>query len=108
MKANPAVSSPGREGIRTGEISILCATRGRPELLTQSFATLKSTTTRKDKTVLWVYVDEDDVTTREAIKAGKIADPGMTVNWHLGPERRGWAKRTRPCGTLQVVRPKST
>jgi hypothetical protein len=89
MNANDPASSPGREGIRTGEISILCATRGRPELLTQSFATLKATTTRKDKTVLWVYVDEDDSATREAIRAARIMDPGMRVNWHVGPRTPG-------------------
>ena len=43
--------------IRKGEVSILMATRGRPELLAQSFASLKQSTAQKDKTVVWVYVD---------------------------------------------------
>jgi hypothetical protein len=75
--------------IRTGEISILLATRGRPELLAQSIAALKATTAQKDKTVLWVYVDEDDEVTRKAIDSGSMPDPGLKVNWHVGPRTPG-------------------
>ena len=75
--------------VRRGEISILCATRGRPELLSQSLAALKTTTKQKDKTVLWVYVDEDDTATRKAIETGAMGDPGLKVNWHVGPRTPG-------------------
>ena len=75
--------------VRRGEISILLATRGRPELLTQSLAALKTSTAQKDKTVLWVYVDEDDEPTRQAIAAGSMVDPGLKVNWHVGPRTPG-------------------
>lgn len=90
MTMNSSGSTPsGSEKIRKGEVSILMATRGRPELLTQSFESLKQSTAQKDKTVLWVYVDEDDKVTLEAKAAGKITDPGLKVNWHIGPQTPG-------------------
>jgi hypothetical protein len=75
--------------IRQGEISMLLATRGRPELLAESLETLKAHTARKDRTVLWAYVDEDDEVTRRAIEAGKMPDPGLTIHWHIGPRTPG-------------------
>ncbi len=75
--------------IRPGEISILCATRGRPEMLGESFASLKVHTVQKDKTHLWIYVDEDDEVTRQAIAAGTIPDPGLKLHWHIAPRTAG-------------------
>lgn len=83
-----APNDPG-PGIRTGEISLLLATRGRPELLAESFASLKATVAQKDKTVLWVYVDQDDTATRQAIESGALAEPGFKVHWHIGPRTPG-------------------
>ncbi len=80
---------PGKSGIRDGEISILCATRGRPEMLAQSFASLKANTAQKDKTHLWIYVDEDDQITRQAIDAKAIPDPGLPIHWHIAPRTAG-------------------
>jgi hypothetical protein len=76
-------------GIRAGEISILCATRGRPEMLAQSIASLKATTAQKDKTHLWIYVDEDDQKSRQAIEAKTIPDPGLPVHWHIAERTAG-------------------
>ncbi len=84
-------SQPGEPAtpIRRGEISMLLATRGRPEMLAESLATLKASTAQKDKTVLWVYVDEDDTATRQAIAGGKIPDPGFPIHWQVGPRTPG-------------------
>ena len=65
------------------------ATRGRPELLAQDFESLKKNTAQKDKTALWVYVDEDDQATRKAIDAGQLPDPGLQLHWHIGPQTSG-------------------
>lgn len=86
---SPVRPRPDRARIRAGEISILLATRGRPDLLTESFESLKATTAQKDKTVLWVYVDEDDQPTREAIAANRLPDPGFPIHWHVGPRTPG-------------------
>ena len=85
----PAILDPVKAGIRTGEISILCGTRGRPEMLAKSFASLKANTVQKDKTHLWIYVDEDDQVTRQAIEAKTISDPGLPIHWHIAPRTAG-------------------
>ncbi len=82
-------TQPSPAGIRTGEISILCATRGRPEMLGESFQSLRASTVRKEKTHLWIYVDEDDEVTRKAIEAKTIPDPGLPVHWHIAPRTAG-------------------
>ena len=89
MTAKRAPSGGPAASIRKGEISMLLATRGRPELLAESLETLKAHTAQKDKTVLWAYVDEDDEVTRRAIDAGKMPDPGLTIHWHIGPRTPG-------------------
>ena len=89
LTAQRASTGGPAEGIRKGEISMLLATRGRPELLAESLETLKAHTAQKDKTVLWAYVDEDDDVTRRAIDAGKMPDPGFTIHWHIGPRTPG-------------------
>lgn len=76
-------------GIRSGEICILMATRGRPEMLAEEISTLKDNTIQKDKTTLWLYVDDDDHLTRQAIDGGKFRDPGFAVHWHIGPRMPG-------------------
>ena len=75
----------GNAGIRPGEISILMATRGRPEMLAEELSTLKANTVQKDKTAIWIYVDDDDDVTQQAIKSGNIPDPQMRLHWHIGP-----------------------
>lgn len=72
-----------------GEISILMATRGRPEMLAQVFASLKTNTAQKGKVSLWLYVDEDDAVTRKAIDSGTLSDAGIRVHWHIGPQTAG-------------------
>ena len=59
--------------VNPGQVSILIATRGRPEILAEVFASLKANTARKDKTSLWLYVDEDDQVTRRAIEAEAVS-----------------------------------
>ncbi len=75
-------------GIRVnpGQISILIATRGRPEILVEVFASLKAHTVRKDLVSLWLYVDEDDQVTRRAIEARQFPDMDLAVHWHFGPQ----------------------
>ena len=67
----PAILDRDQCGIRVGEISILMATRGRPEMLAEEIGTLKQNTVNKDKVKLWIYVDDDDKIMHEAIAAKK-------------------------------------
>jgi hypothetical protein len=72
--------------INQGEISILMATRARPEYLAEVFTSLKANTVRKDKTSVWLYVDEDDQVTRRAIEEKRIPELDLPVHWHFGPQ----------------------
>jgi len=81
----PAILDRDQCGIRRGEISILMATRGRPEMLAEEISSLKQNTVQKDKVKLWIYVDDDDQVMHDAIKAGKFPDPGFPIHWHVGP-----------------------
>jgi hypothetical protein len=87
--ANTGIARRPRTGIRAEEISILLATRGRPELLAQAIDSISKTTAQKEKTHLWVYVDEDDQPTRQAIDAGKMPKSGLPTHWHIGPRTPG-------------------
>ena len=82
---NPSALDPAKAGIRRGEISILMATRARPDMLAEELATLKTNTAQKDKLAVWLYVDDDDDITRRAIDGGKFANPGFRVHWQIGP-----------------------
>ena len=81
-------SADPEPAIRKGEISIIFATRGRPQLLGEVFDSLRATTTRKDLTSVWIYVDDDDATLRE-IEKKTFPDPGLPVHWHIGPQTGG-------------------
>ncbi len=74
-------------GIRVnpGQISILIATRARPEILAGVFASLNAHTARKELVSLWLYVDEDDSITRQAIAAKQLPEMDLAVHWHVGP-----------------------
>ena len=72
-----------------GEIVIIMATRGRPQMLAEVFASLKENTAQPGKVNLWLYVDEDDAVTRAAIDGGTLNDAGVRVNWHIGPNTAG-------------------
>jgi hypothetical protein len=72
--------------INPGEISILIATRARPEILAEVFTSLKTNTTRKDRTSLWLYVDEDDQVTQRAIEEKRFPEIDLPVHWHFGPQ----------------------
>jgi hypothetical protein len=67
----PAVLDRDQCGIRTGEFSILMATRGRPDMLAGEIGTLEQNTIAKDKVKLWIYVADDDQIMHEAIAARK-------------------------------------
>ena len=82
----PAEGTP----IKPGEITILIATRARPEMLAEVFASLKANTVRKDKTSLWLYVDEDDQITRRAIEENRWLERGKKVNGRAIPGDAGW------------------
>ncbi len=85
--SNPtATPELARARITPGQVSILIATRGRPELLAEVFASLQANTRRKDKSSLWLYVDEDDEVTRRAIEAKRFPEIDLPVHWHIGPQ----------------------
>jgi hypothetical protein len=75
--------------VRKGEIAIIMATRGRPQMLAEVFASLKANTAKTDLVSIWLYVDQDDTVTREAIDSGKLSDAGIRVNWHFGSQTAG-------------------
>ncbi len=75
--------------IHPGEICLIMATRGRPEMLAVVFAALKTHTTQKEKVSLWLYVDEDDDVTRKAIDDGRLSDSGVRLHWHVGAQTSG-------------------
>ena len=75
--------------IHPGEICLIMATRGRPEMLAEVFAALKTHTAQKEKVSLWLYVDEDDAFTRKAIDDGRLSDAGVQLHWHIGAQTSG-------------------
>jgi hypothetical protein len=79
----PAPSRDSR--IHPGEIAILIATRARPQYLAEVLQSLARHTLRKDKTALWIYVDDNDEVTQSACAEHKFCDPGFPVHWHVGP-----------------------
>jgi hypothetical protein len=75
--------------IHPGEITIIMATRGRPQMLAEVFASLKASTAQKNLVSIWLYVDEDDAVTREAIDSGRLNDAGIRIHWHFGSQTAG-------------------
>ena len=75
--------------IHPGEICLIMATRGRPEMIAEVFTALKTFTVQKDKVSLWLYVDEDDAITRKAIDDGRLSDAGVQLHWHIGAQTSG-------------------
>ena len=68
--------------IHPGEICLIMATRGRPQMLADVFTALKQHTVQKQKVSLWLYVDEDDAVTRKAIADGILGDAGVRAVVH--------------------------
>ena len=97
--------------IHRGEICLIMATRGRPDSLAHVFAALKQSTAQLQKVSLWLYVDEDDTVTRQAIDAGKLNDAGVQVHWHIGPHTAGlcetqhtlWQKSGRTAEVYMII-----
>ncbi|MFM2081319.1 MAG: hypothetical protein RL380_10 [Verrucomicrobiota bacterium] len=81
MNATPA--------LKPGQISLILATRGRPEMLMEFFQSLGEMTAQKDKTDIWLYVDDDDTVMLDAIAKKIFPDPGLPVHWHIGPQPGG-------------------
>jgi len=81
----PTVLDRDQCGIRKGEISILMATRGRPDMLAEEIRSLQQNTVNKDKVKLWIYLDDDDTVMHDAIAAKRFPDPGFPIHWHIGP-----------------------
>jgi hypothetical protein len=75
-----------------GRITILAATRGRPEMLAQVFDSIAVHTTQKEKVSMWIYVDEDDDITRKAIDSGALNNAGIQVHWHFGRQTSGFGE----------------
>jgi hypothetical protein len=82
-------TKPSDPKIRQGEICVVLATRGRPQLLAEMFESLRTNTSRKDLVSLWIYIDEDDAVTREARDSGRLPDPGIPLHWYVGPQTGG-------------------
>ena len=70
--------------VNAPRVTVLIVTRARPQMLAEVFASLATNTTRKDSASLWLYVDEDDTVTRDAIARSEFPDPGFPVHWHIG------------------------
>ena len=85
-------SNPGQPEIKRGEIAILLSTRGRPKYLLEVFESLRTSTVGKDKVHMWLYVDEDDKVTRDAIDGKQFPDLGFPVHWHIGPRTPDWGR----------------
>src|SRR5450432_3697691 len=75
--------------IHSGEICLIMATRGRPEMLAEVLVALKTHTAQKEKVSLWLYVDADDAITRKAIDSGALSDSGVQLHWHFGGQTSG-------------------
>jgi len=89
MTSTPGQSISTAPAIRPGEISVIFATRGRPELLVEVFNSLGRNTARKDLTAVWIYVDDDDTATLQAIEKKAFPDPGLPIHWHVAPRTGG-------------------
>jgi glycosyltransferase involved in cell wall biosynthesis len=97
LKSTPTVNK--------GEISIIFATRGRPKNLVKVFSSLRDNTTRKELVHLWIYVDEDDSVTRQAIESKTLPDPGFQVHWHIASQTNELGKAL---DTLWRVSPRTS
>ena len=75
--------------INPGEICLIMATRGRPQMLAEVFAALKKHTAQPEKVSLWLYVDEDDSITRKAIDEDRLSDAGVNLQWYFGGQTSG-------------------
>jgi hypothetical protein len=75
--------------LNVGQIAILIATRGRVESLSAVLNSLGENTVRKDKVALWLYIDEDDEITLNAIRNKTLPNPGFPVQPHIGPRPSG-------------------
>ncbi len=75
--------------VHKGELCVILATRGRPQMLSEMFESLRQSTARKDLTSVWLYVDEDDLVTQQSIDRKSFPDPGMPVHWQIGPQTGG-------------------
>ncbi|HEU6448112.1 MAG TPA: hypothetical protein VFV23_06735 [Verrucomicrobiae bacterium] len=97
--------------IHRGEITLIMATRGRPQMLAKVFTALKATTAQPEKVSLWLYVDEDDLVTRDAIATGKLNDAGVQLHWYIGKQTSGlgqmqqilWEASGRVAETFMVL-----
>jgi hypothetical protein len=78
----PAVTDPDH-------ISLLLPTRGRPQMLAQVFASLEQTIARKKQVAVWLYIDEDDRLTRDAIAAGQFEGFSFGIHWVIGERAAG-------------------
>jgi hypothetical protein len=104
---NHTMLDPKEAGVKSGEICILMASRGRPEMLAEELSTLHANTVRKDNTVVWIYVDDDDQITLEALRGKKFPAPGLDVRWQIGPRPSACGQAHQAlwkasCGTAEI------
>jgi len=66
------------------QINILMLTRGRPEKIVRSIASLNDQAVDKDKIDIWIYVDNDDASMAEFIESGWDKEIDIPIHWHIG------------------------
>lgn len=69
-------------------ITILCATRGRPDILKLAITSFDQTTFNKDLVDIWLLVDDDDSPTLEFLESGWPESVGLSMNWIVGERPR--------------------
>ncbi|MBL7145177.1 MAG: glycosyltransferase, partial [Phycisphaerae bacterium] len=83
-------------------ISLLIATRGRPEYLDKVFDSIGRTVGNADGIDVWIYVDNDDDITNEYISSKAYLKYPFKINWVLG-------ERTLSMGQMaNILRQKCT
>lgn len=87
--SRPYAGTVDASQIQPGLVTIVMATRGRPGSVAEVFQSLRETTAKKDRVSIWLYVDDDDAVTIEAINKKQFPDPGFPVNWKIGPRPGG-------------------
>jgi len=76
-------------------IDLLLPTRGRPEKLNRLFESIVKTTTHIDRINVYVYIDDDDKVTLDALDKIKSDLPTLKINEIIGPRitiSKAWNK----------------
>lgn len=66
-------------------IAILCPTRARPARIRQLCRSVQETVRMLELIDVWLYVDDDDQVTLDALEDGTLEDMGVTIRVEVGP-----------------------